>query len=266
MEEITPHPDWQALGKQREALLSQIAGLITELHAMDDARPVILGRYAAAFGSRLTRLHALEIEAARLKREIELIQAAINSGSEIDFERIQSILEEEFAAWQAKLEEEAALLASQEGVLAHLQSPETTRLLRDKFRILARRLHPDLHPGQSAADAALWHRVTAAYNRSDLDELSTLEIITAGKTDAPVADSLESLRDSVAALRARMDQLLLSLDRRAKEWPFDQLAVLDDRYALAARQNDLDKRVADATMARDQRKNWLSTLLDQPAP
>jgi hypothetical protein len=266
MEEITPHPDWLALCRQREALLSEVAGLITELHALDDERAVILGRYAAAFASRLTTLHALEIEAARLKREIELIQSAINAGAEIDFDCIQSIIEEEFAVWQAKLEEEAALLAEQKGVLGDLLDPETTRQLREKFRVLARRLHPDLHPDQTAAEAALWHRVAAAYERSDLDELSTLEIITSDTSDAPMTDSIEVLREEVAVLRARMDQLVLAIDARGKEWPFDQLVVLDDPCAVAARQEELDTRITEATGIRDQRKHWLSTLLDQPAP
>jgi hypothetical protein len=266
MDEITPHADWLALGNQREALLSQLAVLVTELHAMDDARPVILGRYAAAFGTRLTALHGLEIEAARLKREIELIQAALNSGAEIDFDRIQSILDEEFAEWQTKLEKEAAQLAAYRDVPGDLQDPELTKQLREKFRILARRLHPDLHPDQSAAEAALWHRVTAAYERSDLDELSTLEIITSDAPDAPMADSIEVLRDHVAALRVRMDELVLAIDERGKEWPFDQLVILDDPHAVAAKQEELDSRIQEAIIVRDQRKHWLSTLLDHPAP
>lgn len=233
---------------------------------MEDEIPVILGRYAAAFGSRLTILHGLEIEAARLKREIELIQAATNSGAEIDFERIQSVLDEEFADWQTKLQEEAARFTACQGVLGNLQDPAETRLLRAKFRILARRLHPDLNPGQSAADAALWHRVVAAYERSDLEELSAIEIITSENQAHTTKDSLESLRAEVSALRARMDQLLVSMETRGNEWPFDQLAVLDDPIALAARQEELDMRIAAATSIRDERKHWLSTLLDQPSP
>ena len=266
MEDLTPHPDWQSLIQQRDALRSQIAGLITELHAMRDESAVILGRYAAAFASRLTLLHALEIEAARLKREIELIQAANNSGTEIDFDHIHSILDAEFADWQRKLEEEAAGFAASESVLGHLLDPEETRLLREKFRILARRLHPDLNPGQSAAEIALWHRVVSAYERSDLEELAAIEIITSGNPPAPANDSLESLRSEVASLRTRMDHLLLRLEARGTEWPFDQLALLDDARAVAARQAELDGRIDGARALRDERKHWLSTLLDQPSP
>lgn len=266
MDEITPHPDWLALCNQHEALLSEIAALIAELHSMDDAMPVILGRYAAAFGSRLKTLHALQIESAKLKREIDLIQADINAGTDIDFERIQAILDEEFAAWEAKLREEAAMFADHVEILNRLQKPERVRKLRDKFRILARRLHPDLHPGQSAGDAALWHRVAAAYEKSDLDELTALEIITAESKQVTNSDSVESLRDQLAALRARLEQLVLSIRQRGREWPFDQLEVLDNPQFLAERQLDFDTRIGEATKLRDQRKHWLSTLLDDPTP
>jgi hypothetical protein len=266
MDEITPHPDWLALSGQRDALLSQIAALIAELHSMDDAMPVILGRYAAAFGSRLEALHALQIEGSKLKREIDLIQADINAGGEIDFERIQATLDAEFAAWEAKLREEAAMFANHVEILDRLQKPEKVRKLRDKFRILARRLHPDLHPGQSAADLALWHRVTAAYERSNLDELSALEIITTENKHVKSSDTVEALRDQLAMLRVRLNQIVLSIDQRGREWPFDQLAILDDPHALAEHQLDLDTRISEATKLRDQRKQWLASLLDFPAP
>lgn len=266
MEEMVPHPDWQALCDRRDALVAQIATVITDLHGLEDSRSMVLGRYAAAFGPRLTALHALEIEAARLKREIELIQAAVNSGAEINFEDIQATMEEEFAAWQAKLEAEAAGLAAQQAVLAHLMDPELCQAMKEKFRTLVRRLHPDLHPGQSDADAALWHRVAAAYENSDWEELTALEIITSDATPFTSRDSIQSLREHVAKLRAQLDQLLLTLEARGREWPFDQIPLLEDPEATSARQSELDARITATTLLRDQRKQWLSALLDQPLP
>ena len=86
---LAPQPnlnglEWNELLKKGEALHSQIASVVTDIHSQVDTQSITIGRYAAAFSTRLIRLHGAEIEAARLKREIELVPAAINSGSEVD--------------------------------------------------------------------------------------------------------------------------------------------------------------------------------------
>ena len=257
----TAHPEWNDLLQKRDAFQSQIAAVISDLHSLDDSRTVVLGRYAAAFGERLKNLHSLEIEAARLKREIELVQAAFNSGRELDYVKIQETLDAEFAEWQAKLDAEALELAKHRGVLDGLLDPETTRALRNLYRTLARRLHPDINPGQSTASAELWHRVNAAYDLRDLDELKAIEILTRDSDTLPAPESMESLHVLVEKLRHQLDRLLHTLASRRKEWPFDQLETLDDDAATAARQMELDERIRIAEALRDERKQWLNQLL-----
>lgn len=255
------HPEWNDLLQKRDAFQSQVAAVLADLHSLDDSRTVVLGRYAAAFGERLRNLHSLEIEAARLKREIELVQAAINSGREIDYGNIQEALDAEFAEWQAKLDAEALDLAKHRGVLDNLLDPETTHELRKLYRILARRLHPDINPDQSAAAAELWHRVNGAYDLRDIDELKALEIVTREEDSAPAPDSIETLRTLLEKLRQQLDRLLITMATRKNAWPFDQLETLDDETDTAARQAELDERIRTAEALRDERKLWLNQLL-----
>ena len=257
-----PHPEWRILRQKSEALKSQIAAVLTDLHSLHDARPVVLGRYAEAFADRLFRLHELEIEAARLKREAELVQACINSGREIDYEEIQAILDAEFAEWQARLEAEIDDLTHHWGMLQYLLDAKIARSLRACFRVLARRLHPDLHPAQPAADAELWHRVLAAYKAQDVDELEALELVTRAAMEPDPVDSMEALRESLLRFRTQLDRLLVTHAARRKEWPFDQLPLLDNPTALAARQAELDERIATTGALRNERSHWLNQLLD----
>lgn len=257
-----PHPEWSDLLQKRDALHSQIAAILTDLHLLADSGPVVIGHYAAAFGERLTRLHVAEIEAARLKREIELVQAAINSGRDVDYDHIQATLEAEFAEWQAKLETEANNLTRHQALLGDLLNPQTVGKLRERFRVLARRLHPDLNPFQSPAAAELWHRVTAAYQAQDLEELDALEILTRDADAVPLPDSMEALRGILEKLRQQLDHFLIKLATRRKEWPFDQLSVLDDPAATATGQAELDARILAVETSRDERKLWLNQLLD----
>jgi hypothetical protein len=257
-----PHPEWRVLQQESEALQSQIAAVLTDLHSLHDARPVVIGRYAAAFADRLFRLHELEIGAARLKREAELVQACINTGREIDYEEIQAILDAEFAEWQARLEAEIDDLTHHRGMLQYLLDVKIARRLRSCFRVLARRLHPDLHPVQTNTDVELWHRVLAAYKAQDVDELEALELVTRDSRQPDTADSMEALRESVLRFRKQLDRLLESHAKRRKEWPFNQLPLLEDPAAVAARQAELDERITTGEALRDERSHWLNQLLD----
>ena len=75
-----------------------------------------------------------------------------------------------------------------------------------------------------------------------------------------------ALEKHLDVLRRRYPHLRTVQADLNTEWPFDQLALLDDARALAARQAELDERIAAARALRDERKHWLSTLLDQPSP
>ena len=41
------HPDWNDLLEKRDALHSQIAAVLADLHSLADSGPVVVGRYAA---------------------------------------------------------------------------------------------------------------------------------------------------------------------------------------------------------------------------
>ena len=256
-----PHPEWSKIAEKHEALVSQIASIIAEAHALADSIPVVLARYATAFGDRLVKLQALEIEAARCKREIELLQSAINQGGHWDYANIQEKLDAEFHEWQEKLDREAKQFQHQQGLLHHLLDAETARVLRDRFRVLARRLHPDLHPQQTPAEEELWHRVTAAYEQQNLEELDAIEVITREQSQEDLPRSVDAMSESVRRLEMKLQTLLTNLSHRRKSWPLDQLALLDSPEATAEKQKELEERMAALTLLRDQRRSYLDQLL-----
>lgn len=247
--------------QKHKALLSEIASVITEAHELADSIPVVLARYAAAFGDRLVKLQALEIDAARCKREIELLQSAINHGDNWDYASIQEKLDGEFRDWQEKLDKEAKQFQQQQGLLNHLLDAETSRALRDKFRILARRLHPDLHPQQTPAEEELWHRVATAYEQQNLEELDAIEVITREQTQDDLSGTSDEMSEKLQRLETKLRTLLTNLSNRRKAWPLDQLPLLDDAQATAAKQKELEERIAALTLMRDQRRDYLNRLL-----
>jgi len=262
-----PHPRWTELVALRGALRSQIAACLADLHALEDSRPVVLGEYSAAFGERLLTLSSLEIDTARLKREIELVQAALNASQEVDYDEVDQTLQREFAEWQDRLTAQAEEMTRHRGVLDNLLDPAKATDMRRLYRTLVRRLHPDLNPEQAPARRELWHRTLKANEQRDLAELGALELLTrddespeAAQTPAGI-DTLEAFQQEVDSLRSRHEDLLTKLDAQRHQWPFDQLAILRDPGAVAARQAELDQRIAAAVALRGERRQWLDQLI-----
>ncbi|MCX6880224.1 MAG: hypothetical protein NTW21_41435 [Verrucomicrobia bacterium] len=72
-----------------------------------------------------------------------------------------------------------------------------------------------------------------------------------------------TLRGTLQKLRDQLDHFLISLAKLHQQWPFDQLPVLDDPTATAARQAELDARIITTEATRNERKQWLNQLLDR---
>ncbi len=259
------HPEWLRLHELRQAALDQIAACLTDLQDLEGLRRVTLGRYAAAFADRLTTLDQLEVDAARLKREIDLIQQAVNRGEEPDHAAIDRTLTDEFAEWLERLAAAAESYSRQRGVLDHLLDPQRATRLRKAFRALVKRLHPDLHPDQPAHHVELWHRAMSAYDGTDLDSLEAIEVISrepAAPTAAPsTPDSLDTLASEVENLQNQLRRLLEQLAAQRKTWPLDQLTLLSDPAATSTRQQQLDQRITEARETCRSRRRWLDHLL-----
>ncbi len=110
-------------------------------------------------------------------------------------------------------------------------SPERTRL-KDVYRMLVRRLHPDLHPSADAAVATIWHEVQEAYGKGHLERLEMLLALTDIQSEnIGEQTSLFQIREVLAELRRGLKSMEKSL-RTARKDPAWGFARTTDRSAL----------------------------------
>ena len=84
--------------------------------------------------------------------------------------------------------------------------------VKELYRMLVRKLHPDLNPDQSPRDRELWHSVQEAYNRRDVEALEAaaarVEIRLNGQAGHLAVSLLHrlvsDLRKSLSALKTRL--------------------------------------------------------------
>ncbi len=128
---IQPHPEAQELLRQREVLREALAAVVEEWHGLHhQEKQNLLALYQQKIGVwELKRLEK-QVLALRLKRKMELIQAALNSGCKPDLNLVELQLAEEFQLWQTKVREAAKALQSAETHLKNLLSPKSNRELQ----------------------------------------------------------------------------------------------------------------------------------------
>jgi hypothetical protein len=140
-------------------------------------------------------------------------------------------------------------------------APRDETRLKELYRQLVRRLHPDMRADGDATVADLWHEVQEAYARRDVDRLETL-LASADVREKRFGPhtSLGQLRAVLAELRQTLNALRRSL-REAREVPAWGFSKLTDRRALqrtAAKElaYDLKMRRADLAHVEDILAFW----------
>ena len=212
------------LERLREQIRSVRESILTAVVRMDDIElqqiPAIRADYALKIGCWEQALLEAELAARRAKRRLALAQAQANQGDAPQLSAIDAQLDTELADWSAKAEqariayEHALTRLTSMAPMKHADAAELRRL----YRKLAKRLHPDVHAGDSDECSALFLLAQAAYRNGDIEALRSLEVATRHLdaleedlqhvTDADaLAQELELARIEEGVMTERLQQL-----------------------------------------------------------
>ena len=167
-DQLVEHPDSGAWHRQLADLRETLTQLLARHdHLLHTVRPNLLALYQVRIGLWELQLLQKECQVARLRRQIELVQAAANHGRPPDPQAIQQTLDHEFELWQVRLREAVDKLEASKDLLQHPMSTADDQEFKQLYRNLVKQLHPDVAPGQPETVRLLWQQVQAAYRRSD---------------------------------------------------------------------------------------------------
>ena len=235
------------LKAQVRELREKIVAVIAE---MDDIRlqqiPAIQADYAVRVGCWETQLLEAELACRRAKRKLALMQARVNDGLEVQSEQtdsyVEAMLDTELAEWRDRL---AQLQAKQQMLLASVAgssylTPPQSRRLKELYRTLVKRLHPDLHPAYAERFEELFATATRAYKAGQLDVLRALEVSTRALEQGDA--DLEGLSESELAMAVELTQIELEAMER-------DLAALKADPIFELKRNMADAAWLSATVA-----------------
>jgi hypothetical protein len=235
MKENTPAitTENQELTKELERLNLEFLDLFARHREMVDNESVILtSLYLEKLGLLQLELLEKQTESARLKMKMDLIQAASNRDEKPDLKAIETIINKRLHNYYAEIQLQSAALNVAKEVLSHLISPEEYQKLKEIFRVLCKRLHPDLNPNQTEEEKDLFIKVKAAYDLRKLSDLQSILLFlddykTENLANIPgyeKKDRIEYLKKNILVLNDKIDQL-------KQTFPFNiENLIYDDGY------------------------------------
>ena len=238
-------PEISKLQAEIVSLEKQLGKMILEQDEIINAiKPNLEAEYQKLIGYKELECLENEIASLRLKRQIELLQAAINRQEEIDPNKIDQELDNELKEWYSKLEEQFNKVKEAESRIEGLMTDEDNKEFKKLYRKLVFKLHPDLNPNQSDNDVNLWHRVQMAYQGGDLEEIRSLMIVLKSHDKASeLLSSKESLIKRKMSLSDQIQKIIGKLADMEKEFPFTIANNLSDEKWVESKLEGIGVRV-----------------------
>ena len=236
-------PDFQKLKENAERMRTELSMLLLE---RDELQFVICKNIEAAYYLKLGALehkaYEAQCAALRLKRKIELVQARINRQEKVIISQIESILDNEFEEYQAKLNEQIdkmneALKRSTAERLTEQENAELKKL----YRNVVKKLHPDVNPTVSDAEIRLLDNAVNAYKNGDLAALRIIEETVSDRTlPEPTQDAMSMLKKENERLEKMLSSVRESIAEIKARYPYTVKDIVEHPEKEAERKSELE--------------------------
>jgi len=211
---------------------------------LNTVKPNLESEYQKKIGFKELERMETEITARRYKRQIELMQAAINRQESIEEKEIKKQVDDEFQEWYEKIEDQYQKVKKAEDRLNCLMSDEDNAEFNKLYRQLVFKLHPDVNPNQTKDKENLWHRVQIAYNAGDLEEMRSLAIIQDaqhGKIELP--SSMDVLKKRKGTLTDKIQKIINNMSDLEQKFPFTIITKLIDNDWINIKIKEIQEQI-----------------------
>ena len=223
-------PQYKELKDEVDRLKIELSMILLE---QDELQFVICknieAEYMLKLGALEYKVYEAQCTALRYKRKIELIQMKKNRQEKIDINNIETILDEEFRLYELKLQEHInkmndAINRDKAEVLSEEENVE----LKKMYRIIIKKLHPDINPDISESQKRLLDNAIEAYKSGDLKTLRIIyEMIGDGiiEEDIYVMDKLIKKREE---LKCHIKSIQENIKKIKSEYPYNVKDIISD--------------------------------------
>ena len=252
--QIDISPRKKQLKEEYERLQLEYAALVAERDELENSEgPRLTALYMEAVGQLQYEVLVLRYEIALLKQKRDLLQAYKNRGEKADLNYVDEQVEATAKTYNENIQREEEKIKQAKAYIEEQKEEEKKnqenekRELRDLYRKLVHRLHPDLHPEQTEWEKELFLKVQDAYEKGDLEKLRELaQQLEAGMpADAVNNETTEEWEERVNQLKEEIAKIREEIARILQEFPFTYRERLNDPEWIVQTQDMLRKEIAE---------------------
>ncbi|MDR0486128.1 MAG: molecular chaperone DnaJ [Elusimicrobiota bacterium] len=248
--EIIETADFKSAKKEIEKLREELSELVSarDFLIYQECKQIETA-YLLSCGGLEYKIYEISCAILRLKRKIELIQAQKNRQEEVNFLKIEKILEEEFKKYQEKLDERlGAINDALEFNKGEFLSQEDTAELKKLYHSIVKSLHPDLNPDVSPEKIKLFHNAVDAYKNGNLN---SIRIIYAMTSQSIVPDMKSNGMPYFVSQKEHLESLIKSVKNSIEEiklkYPYTMKEFVDDSQKMEARKIKFEKEIQESS-------------------
>jgi hypothetical protein len=231
-----------------EALRDELARLLQEKEELiSHICPSVSLDYMVKAGHLRLELFELELKAAKAKRMTELIQKKIYLSESYSLLEIEKTAEGELEAsflnlefMRLNLKKDLEIAKNPEAAV----SKEVVSALKSLYRVIVKKLHPDLNPFQSDKEKALFAMATEAYKAFDAEALEAIRAALDNTEELPGNNPKE--RDEsleISRLQGIIEKLKAKIAEIKNSHPYNKLSIINDPTLLNNEREGFLKRI-----------------------
>lgn len=207
--------------------------------------------YMDTIGQLQYEILQLEYDIALLKMERDLMQSYVNRGEEPEIATVKTKVEETAQTFHENLRHEEERIKNAKAYIEEHKEENSKQKdaevleLKQLYKRLVRRLHPDLHPEQTEWEKEMFLKVQEAYRNQDLERLHQLEAeLDAGMPFTSVEnDTVEEWEARVEKLKAQIAAIIKEIEDMERQFPITYRDKLNSQEWVAAKQEELRVRI-----------------------
>lgn len=206
--------------RKQEDLYKRYVRLLLEKEKIVKTNFQVQQRFIELFGDLRLEMLKVEIEIAKIKKEMEYLVRKKNRNESYDLEEMDDFVNQALEGMKAQYErmkQEQAQLKNKK-ILSQEEVKEVKRL----YRHLVKLVHPDLNPHQTKEQKELWHQLQEAYQNNDLVWLRELNVLIVFKTKGHEEVEIEDLEDKIEVMREEIALLKEEDLYQMRELVFDE--------------------------------------------
>lgn len=265
MGEIVEFPDTKNLKEKIKTLRKNLEDLLIEKDNLESiVCENIKTKYTLLFGGLEYKLYKASCEYLRLRRKREMIQAKKNREEKVDIKAIEADLDNEFFEYKKKLDEKISEMnrALERSKLPVLSKDETNEM-KKLYRVIVKKLHPDLNPKITEAEKELFYRATECHKNGDLTAIRIIfEIVGSDDVKDEITTSpADSLEKEAARLETLVESIQKDIDKIKSTEPYIWEVYLYDENKKTEKLNGLEQDLENFENAIRTQEEYIMELL-----